>query len=384
MQMIWRKGSLETEQFFIFNILRGSFFIFSLSQNPIGLKLSQLLSQFLYQTRKLDLPGIGTFTLDAAAVIPGEAERGGAPQAAGITFKNAIIRTPDDALIGFIKEHTGKMKPLAAADLDFFLTTGKQLLNIGKPFYLEGIGMLMQNKQGLLDFVPGEYMIARLDEPGNAKKDRSDKKTAGFDEPAREYEPAKSNNVRQGLLLAGIIVGLIIIGWGGYYLYKKNTYVEPVAETKTTVIPDTTATHDSTAATTRGGQQLTTDSTVSKKPDSSPRPVAPATAAAQPPTTPQSTTPQPVTPQPANPQQANPQPTAGQNIYRFVILETANKNRALRRYNQLLGYQLNIKMDQKDSSFFKLYFPIPAGIRDTTHIRDSLADVYAAHVRIEQ
>jgi len=55
----------------------------------------------------------------------------------------------------------------------------------------------------------------------------------------------------------------------------------------------------------------------------------------------------------------------------------------LRRYNQLLGYQLNIKMDQKDSSYFKLYFPIAATIRDTTHIRDSLMDVYAAHVTIE-
>ena len=76
-------------------------------------------------------------------------------------------------------------------------------------------------------------------------------------------------------------------------------------------------------------------------------------------------------------------PTAGQMIYHFVILQTANKGHALRRYNQLLGYQLNIKMYQKDSSWFKLYFPIAATIRDTTHIRDSLADVYAAHVTVE-
>ncbi len=78
-------------------------------------------------------------------------------------------------------------------------------------------------------------------------------------------------------------------------------------------------------------------------------------------------------------------PQEGATLYHFVILETANKNHALRRYNQLLGYQLTIKMDQKDSSWFKLYFPISATIRDTAHIKDSLADVYAApHVRIEQ
>ncbi|HZE86109.1 MAG TPA: hypothetical protein VE035_17435, partial [Puia sp.] len=67
-----------------------------------------------------------------------------------------------------------------------------------------------------------------------------------------------------------------------------------------------------------------------------------------------------------------------------VILETTRKGHALRRYYQLLGFQLNIKMEQKDSSYFKLYFPISATIRDTTHIRDSLADVYAAHVRVER
>jgi hypothetical protein len=353
-----------------------------LSQNPIGLKLSQLLSQYLYQTRKLDLPGIGTFTLDAAAVIPEESERGGASLASGISFKNVNIRTPDDGLIGFIKEYTGKMKPLAAADLDFYLTTGKQLLNIGKPFYLEGIGTLMQNKAGLLDFTPGEYMIARLDEPGAGKKDRTEKKATGFDEAPREYEP-RSNNVRQSLLLVGIVIGLIVIGWGGYYLYKRNTYVEPTAENKAMVLPDTATARDTTTVAGSGQPGQTTqpagsatDSVTTKKSDSPPQVATPSASAPKPPPAP---VPQASVPSTATPSVARP----GENLYHFVILETSNKNKALRRYNQLLGYQLNIKMDQKDSSFFKLYFPIPAAIRDTTHIRDSLADVYAAHVRIE-
>ena len=82
--------------------------------------------------------------------------------------------------------------------------------------------------------------------------------------------------------------------------------------------------------------------------------------------------------------QHTPVPEAGQSLWRFVILQTPNKNHALRRYNQLLGYQLNIHMEQKDSSLFKLYFPIAAAIKDTTHIKDSLANVYAAHVSIDQ
>jgi len=80
----------------------------------------------------------------------------------------------------------------------------------------------------------------------------------------------------------------------------------------------------------------------------------------------------------------DPTPAQGQELYRFVILQTANKGHALRRYNQLLGYQLNIKIAaQRDSSFFKLYFPIAAAPRDTTQIKDSIADVYASKVSIE-
>ena len=279
--------------------------------------------------------------------------------ASGISFKNTTVTAPDDALIQFIKEHTGKMKPLAAADLDFFLTTGKQLLNIGKPFYLEGIGTLMKNREGRLDFTPGEYSTAKLDDPQKDKK-----KATTYDESPREYEP-KSNTMRQGLLLAGLIGGLIAIGWGGYYLYKRNTFVEPSTENQATVIKDTPAVQR-------------TDTGSASQPSSQP-PTAPGTGAAQKETS--STKP---ADSPGQVASAMPAVATGENLYKFIILETTRKGRALRRYNQLLGFQLNIKMDQKDSSYFKLYFPIAAAPKDTTHIRDSLMDVYAAQVRIER
>jgi len=313
------------------------------------LKLPLLLSQFLYQTKKLDLPGIGSFTLDPNAVIPEASDRNIHSPAAGITFKNAQIVNPDDALIQFIKDHTGKMKPLAAADLDFFLTTGKQLLNIGKPFYLDGIGTLMKNSQGKLDFTPGDYSTLRLEDMAADKRKVA---SQSFEEAPREYEP-KSNNVRQALLLAALIGGLIAIGWGGYYLYKRNTYVEPPAENHATVVQDSTP-------------PVQTDSLKPQAP--APVPGATATKPADSPA----------------PAVASAPPPAGSTLYKFVILETTRKARALRRYNQLLGFQLNIKMDQKDSAYFKLYFPIYSTIRDTTHIKDSLEDVYAAHVTIQQ
>ena len=323
------------------------------------------MSQYLYQTRKLDLQGIGSFTLDAGAVIPQETDKIGQMPATGIQFKNVTIATADDALVNFIKEHTGKMKSLAASDLDFFLTTGRQLLNIGKPFYLEGIGTLVKNKDGRLDFTPGEYMIARIDSPGHSGHSshggHSGTERNVTDEGPREREP-RNNSDRQILVLIGIVVGLLIIGGGGYYLYKRNSFTEPAAEKQAVVIPDTTSSKpDATAAVNPSASDTVAGSKVVPSQGTKPAGQAPATPSVTPPAAPTVNVPVP----------------PGALLYRFVILTTENKHHALRRYNQLLGYKLNIKMDQKDSAWFKLYFPIAALARDTAYIKDSLSDTYA-------
>jgi hypothetical protein len=320
----------------------------------------------------LDLPGIGSFTLDAGAVIPQESDRMGHQTATGISFKNASIPLPDESLILFLKEHTGKMKSLVSSDLDFYLTTGRQLLNIGKAFYIEGVGTLLKNKGGLLDFTPGDYLVARLED-----KNHPERKGNSYDEPPRE-EP-KSSNGRQTLLLIGLVAALVLIGWGGYYLYKRNNYTEPSTENRATVLPDSPAkkTPDTLTTTPATTDTLVTAGKVVANSDTAKADATAAKPAVAPPVAAPVVAPRSVA------VGQNVVPTQGQELYRFVILQTANKGHALRRFNQLLGYQLNIKMDQKDSSFFKLYFPIAAAPRDTTQIKDSIADVYASKVSIE-
>jgi hypothetical protein len=335
----------------------------------------------LYQHRKLDLPGLGSFTLDPSVVLPAEPDRSGHLVASGIVFRNTQVNEPDDQLIGYIKEQTGKMKSLAAADLDFFLTTGKQLLNIGKPFYLDGIGTLTKNREGKLDFTPGEYHIALPEEGGVERKPRQEKRKQSFDEPVHEVEN-RGTTGRQALLLIGIIAGLVAIGWGGYHLYKKNNYIEAPPENQPVVIKqpaagagDSAAPGNSPAA--RRDSPPATQAVTNPPSASASTPAS--TPASNPATNPATTS--------ATTSSTTGAPSSTDNVdtrlYRFVILQTYNKGHALRRYNQLLGYQLNIKMDQKDSSFFKLYFPISAAVKDTSHIKDSLVDVYAAHVSIE-
>ena len=281
-------------------------------------------------------------------VIPDGSDKDLHSIATGISFINSSIHNADDELIDFIKVHTGKMKPLASADLDFYLTTGTQLLNIGKPFYLDGIGTLIMNKQGRLDFTPGEYSTLKLEDPENDRKEKAEKRRSLTESSHRAQAP-QGNKGRQVLLLIAIIGGIVIIGWGGYTLYKKNTVPEPVdiavpLKSEPAAAPPPKTDSQSVAA----NQPV---STQARKPDSITTTLA----------------------VPAN-----------SNLYKFIILRTANKFRALKRYNQLLSFDLNIKMDTKDSSFFKLYFPIAAATRDTMHIKDSLATYYGSRVSIER
>ncbi len=46
----------------------------------------------------------------------------------------------------------GKIKPLAFSDLEDFLNIGKQLLNVSKQFYIEGLGTIVLDAHENLSF----------------------------------------------------------------------------------------------------------------------------------------------------------------------------------------------------------------------------------------
>ena len=123
----------------------------------MALKIPLLLVEYLYKNRKMALPGLGIFTLDKSVVLPEENDRTLLSMPNAVQFQNANIAAADKELISFICENTGKIKPLAISDLDSYLNLGTEMLNIGKPFHLEGIGTITKNRSGKFDFTPGEY-----------------------------------------------------------------------------------------------------------------------------------------------------------------------------------------------------------------------------------
>jgi len=108
-------------------------------------KIEQALVYYLLKTKQLTLQGIGTFHLDASVPDYVDSDKPVSIPENAITFNYDPKVTEDEGLVDFIVEHTNKIKPLAASDLDSFLSLARQFLNIGKPLTLQNIGTLEKN-----------------------------------------------------------------------------------------------------------------------------------------------------------------------------------------------------------------------------------------------
>lgn len=117
------------------------------------MKVQDLLFSYLNEHKRMVLPGIGLFVLTGTIKKISEEETS-IPENA-IEFTADKITSVEDNLLIFLKERTGKMKALAQSDLDSFINNGIQLLNIGKPFDIPGIGVIHKSSDGKISFHQG-------------------------------------------------------------------------------------------------------------------------------------------------------------------------------------------------------------------------------------
>ena len=303
------------------------------------MKLSVLFAKYLYQNQQLSLPGIGVFTIDSSVAVPDLSEKIYPDFVQHIKFQQKPVLKADDAFIEFIRTQTGKIRPLAESDLDSFLSDGKILLNIGKPFFLEGIGSLLKTKEGKYQFTPGLPLVDKLDLSNPERiTDVTESRTHG----TNYSEGGPSMDLRKIIIVLAVIVGLVAVIWGGYLVYNKNS--APVVS-QSSEVPQPLS--DSSILLQQGDSTVATDTSAASS----------------------------LLPPPA-PNAAS-QPASVRGSYRFIIETTTSKSRALRRYSQLKSYLLDIRIQTPpDSSIFKLYFEIPAANADTTRIKDSLKRMY--------
>lgn len=300
------------------------------------MKLPLLLSQYLREHHQLQLPGLGSFYASGAAAT---ADADTQPTL-NIRFERSRVKEADEQFINFIKEKTGKIRPLALADVDTYIENGLQLLNIGKPFYIEGIGTIIKTKDGSYDFVARE-LAAKEEHNGHAagrieRSQLAENRRSVFND--EKYAP--SANPWQKIVVAALILGgLAVVVLGGYYLYmQKNDRANIQQQQIVPPVTDTTTNNQ-------------TDSLSAPRVDSAQSMAAYASLQS--------------------------------GSYKFILETTTSKKRALRRYAQLKSYFLPIKMETADSVNYKLYFLIPSTPADTLRIKDSLSRYYLSKVKIE-
>lgn len=303
------------------------------------MKLAPLLAQYLYIHKRLDLPGLGTFLLDSSTIIEQEnTKQTKSPIIEGVTFEaNPLIKESPE-LIQFISTQAGKIKALAAADLDSHLGLAQQFINIGKPFLFEGIGSLSKIKSSEFIFTPGQVLTEKFIEQQTKETISATTIEEAADYKSVFYSPKAKMKWAKPVAILLVIVGIGLAIWGGYTVYKRTAAKEDAIVTnnntnneatdnKVTILPDSVVItkKDSTVATT----------------------------------------------------QNIPAGTAK------FILETANASRAFARFSKLKTFQWNVQMETKDSLSYKIFMLLPVTTADTSRVLDSLSRLNGKRVYIE-
>lgn len=311
------------------------------------LKVSGLLTQYLYQNKQLNIPGLGQFSIDPSVTIPDHTDKNFQEFLQYIQFTPKQILKPDEGLIDFIRIKTGKIKPLAESDLDSYLSECKVMLNIGKPIYLEGIGTLNKNKDGSFEFSHGQPMTERMESlPPEKAPEKHGERRFLYNNEYTSQSTGQSNLARKLLIIAGIVIGMGVIVWGGYLLYSKKT---SAVTDNSDIIPNSTPDTNQTSI-------ITPDTLLQSK----------------------------IIDSPANSAKL----TAPPGAYKFICEVTNTKERAFSRYAVLQKLNRQYQMETRDSIRFTIYVLLTSAPADTTWKKDSLKAWYWGDrpraIRIEQ
>ncbi len=180
------------------------------------MKIEQLLVQHFYAQREVTLQGMGTFRLSPDFVIPQENDKDTVIPENAVSFQYNSRATEDDALINYIVQQTHKIKPLASADLDSYLTLGKQFLNIGKPFPIPGLGHLEKNQLGEYQFLQGDIVNTKA-EVAATVRDKPEENDISF---ASERKASPVN--KKAIWIVVAVVGLGMIGAAAWYFLNRK------------------------------------------------------------------------------------------------------------------------------------------------------------------
>ncbi len=288
------------------------------------MKIEQVLIHYLLKTKHLTLQGIGTFHLDASVPDSADSEKPIVIPENAITFTYDSRAKEDEGLIDFIVEHTRKIKPLAASDLDSFLSLGRQFLNIGKPLNLPHIGTLEKLNSGALAFVPGQLVAPRM-EPNRIRHEEEDQQEPAEESLFNDYQrERKANNGGKMVLMLLVLLILGFAAWAVWrYAFTKKEEPQNLTSTEGIVpVKDSAFKADSTTV-------------------------------------------------------ANARPVSDTVAFNVVVSEYHTQTAAENRLEKLKRNHRNVILFTDDSTIYKIAEPFNLPLADTSRILDSLRRYYA-------
>jgi len=132
------------------------------------MKIEQLVVQYLYKHKQVSIQDIGQFSIGTNVIIPTEGDKDYSLPEGAIHFEFDKNAPADEGLIDFIKEQSGKIRSLAASDLESYSILTRQFLNIGKPLYIEALAnhyilrvwAHFKKRNTVLSILPREHISA--------------------------------------------------------------------------------------------------------------------------------------------------------------------------------------------------------------------------------
>jgi type II secretory pathway pseudopilin PulG/nucleoid DNA-binding protein len=301
-------------------------------------KFDDLLAQYLYEHKTLQLQGIGTFTLEGKVSIPYEQEKEIYYPIEGLNFKYNSKETTQEHLVMFLVNKLGKIQPLVRSDLESYLSNVKQFINLGKPYTIEGVGTLHLNNQGNYEFTPGNFLPVK--EELNPRREN----------PEHNYPQKTSSNAGKILLVVLVVVASLAalggIGWGIY------SFVANKQEEKAEALPVVADSTDTEVALTD-----TTHKTDSSQVVNNP---SPATSTIS---------------------------DTARARYKMIFELTPSKQRAISRTSQLQTLKINAAYDSTgggNTRQYRIYVIKRLQAADTIRVRDSIAKFFLRKVTIDR
>lgn len=179
-------------------------------------KYGSYLKDALLQDGKISFGQIGTFTLNNESFVQEGNSSSTAPK---VVFEyNKRVETSEN-LVSFVAEKEGKNRRIIAMDIESYLNEMRQLLNTGKEFIIEGIGILFINKEGAYFFVQQAKDALKNEEYARKPK----KRTKLFKEPSA----GERKNIRKKGSYSAVLIIVLLLLAGGiaaifYWNYNKN------------------------------------------------------------------------------------------------------------------------------------------------------------------